>query len=39
MEAQTEPIILKEDVTFGIQLLDGDFEANEELLSLMRAVK
>jgi hypothetical protein len=36
MGAQTEPIIFKEDVMVRIQLFDGSFEVNEELLSAIQ---
>jgi len=36
MEAQTEPIIFKEDAMVRIQLLDGSFEVNEELLPVIQ---
>lgn len=36
MEMQTEPIVIKEDVMVKVYLLDGNFEANEELLPVIR---
>jgi|GEM_PF-3846699 len=36
MEAQIEPIIFKEDVMVRIELLDGSFEVNEELLYVIQ---
>ncbi|NIJ52228.1 hypothetical protein [Dyadobacter arcticus] len=36
MEAQTEPIIFNEDAMVRIELLDGSFEVNEELLNVIQ---
>ncbi len=36
METQTAPIVFKEDIMIPIHLLDGSFEANEELFPVIR---
>lgn len=35
MEIQTEPIVIKDDIMIPIRLLDGSFEVNEELISVI----
>jgi hypothetical protein len=35
MKMQTEPIVIKEYIMIPIHLLDGSFEANEELLPVI----
>jgi hypothetical protein len=35
MEIQTEPIVIKDDIMIQIRLLDGSFEVNEELISVI----